>query len=68
MVSRGECIDGSPNCESWALAGECEKNPGYMLTSCRKSCKTCPSPAPKKGAPPADLKTSTARKLAARAS
>ena len=23
------------------LAGECEANPGYMLTHCQKSCGTC---------------------------
>mmetsp|Transcript_14903 Transcript_14903/g.40177 ORF Transcript_14903/g.40177 Transcript_14903/m.40177 type:complete len:118 (-) Transcript_14903:404-757(-) len=28
-------------CLSWAFFGECEKNPGYMLTNCRKSCKQC---------------------------
>ena len=24
-----------------ARVGECERNPGYMLKNCRKSCKTC---------------------------
>lgn len=25
----------------WAFFGECDKNPGYMLTGCKKSCKVC---------------------------
>ena len=38
---RGECIDGDERCSGWAIQGECSKNPAYMLTTCRKSCKTC---------------------------
>lgn len=30
--------DSHQNCKMWAEAGECEKNPGFMLTSCRTSC------------------------------
>lgn len=42
-----ECKDQNPNCSHWALKGECEKNPLYMVGSedtvghCRKSCKVC---------------------------
>merc|ERR1719373_344929 len=36
------CVDGNPNCEGWALSGECDNNPGYMLYNCRISCDTCP--------------------------
>ncbi|KAK4477639.1 hypothetical protein RD792_016880 [Penstemon davidsonii] len=44
-----ECEDENPNCLAWALKGECEKNPMYMVGSnstpgfCRKSCKVCSS-------------------------
>lgn len=44
-----ECVDEDPNCPAWALKGECEKNPLYMVGSeeaagyCRKSCKVCSS-------------------------
>ncbi|KAK4477638.1 hypothetical protein RD792_016877 [Penstemon davidsonii] len=44
-----ECEDENPNCLAWALKGECEKNPLYMVGSnstpgfCRKSCKVCSS-------------------------
>ena len=43
----GECVDENANCPMWAAAGECEKNPIYMVGSvdavgyCRKSCKAC---------------------------
>ncbi|XP_019085360.1 PREDICTED: probable prolyl 4-hydroxylase 6 [Camelina sativa] len=41
------CVDENESCEIWAMEGECEKNPGYMVGSekelgfCRKSCKAC---------------------------
>ncbi|KAL0450602.1 UNVERIFIED_CONTAM: Glycerol-3-phosphate acyltransferase RAM2 [Sesamum latifolium] len=47
--SSGDCVDENPNCPAWALRGECEKNPLYMIGSkdgtgyCRKSCKVCSS-------------------------
>ncbi|KAG6398280.1 hypothetical protein SASPL_139735 [Salvia splendens] len=47
--STSECVDEDPNCTSWALRGECEKNPLYMVGNkndpgyCRKSCKACSS-------------------------
>lgn len=37
----GECLDVDKRCVKWAALGECEKNPGYMLTSCRKACHKC---------------------------
>lgn len=43
----GDCIDESPNCPQWARAGECKKNPLYMIGNnemkgfCRQSCKVC---------------------------
>lgn len=42
-----DCVDENVNCPHWAAAGECEKNPPYMVGSedsyghCRKSCKIC---------------------------
>ena len=35
------CIDEEPTCATWADSGECEKNPTYMMHSCRKSCTKC---------------------------
>jgi prolyl 4-hydroxylase len=43
------CMDENVSCEKWAKAGECQKNPTYMVGSdkdhgyCRKSCKACSS-------------------------
>lgn len=43
----GDCVDENPNCTQWALAGECQKNPLYMVGNsevkgfCRQSCKVC---------------------------
>ena len=36
------CEDKNQHCKSWALNGECEKNPKYMLFNCSKSCGVCP--------------------------
>jgi hypothetical protein len=38
-----DCIDSDERCELWADAGECSKNPGYMLSGCAKACNVCPS-------------------------
>ncbi|KAA8548030.1 hypothetical protein F0562_004709 [Nyssa sinensis] len=43
------CVDQDVNCPRWAAAGECKKNPLYMVGNedatgyCRKSCKVCSS-------------------------
>ncbi|KAK3227771.1 hypothetical protein Dsin_007633 [Dipteronia sinensis] len=48
-TTSGDCVDENPNCATWAKAGECKKNPKYMVGSedspgfCRKSCKACSS-------------------------
>ncbi|KAK9272241.1 hypothetical protein L1049_002612 [Liquidambar formosana] len=48
-TASGECVDEDANCPKWAQAGECEKNPLYMVGTegangyCRKSCKVCSS-------------------------
>lgn len=49
LLRRGECIDADERCSGWAAEGECKKNPGYMLTSCRLSCHSC-SPTSKEAA------------------
>ena len=36
-----ECKDDAEGCPSWAGGGECAKNPGFMHTTCRKSCGKC---------------------------
>ncbi|XP_066277553.1 uncharacterized protein [Branchiostoma lanceolatum] len=35
------CPDSNANCASWAAGGQCESNPGYMLSACRLSCGVC---------------------------
>ncbi|KAJ4730448.1 2-oxoglutarate (2OG) and Fe(II)-dependent oxygenase superfamily protein [Rhynchospora pubera] len=44
-VSTDGCSDETANCGPWAAAGECEKNPAYMLASCKRSCGVCGSNA-----------------------
>ncbi|XP_077210173.1 putative prolyl 4-hydroxylase 7 isoform X2 [Tasmannia lanceolata] len=45
QTSGGECVDKDKLCPQWADAGECQKNPLYMVGSpklpgyCRKSCR-----------------------------
>ena len=40
------CVDDNAACSSWAASGECDKNPGYMHESCKKSCGICTDPPP----------------------
>lgn len=35
------CADRHENCPYWAGIGECDKNPGYMHSACKLSCKRC---------------------------
>jgi ShK domain-like len=35
------CFDNNEKCDEWASKGECEANPKYMLTNCKKSCMIC---------------------------
>jgi len=42
--TQAPCTDDNQNCEHWANIGECEANPSWMLTNCRKSCGVCPNP------------------------
>ncbi|WVZ72510.1 hypothetical protein U9M48_020957 [Paspalum notatum var. saurae] len=47
LASEDECTDEDDRCVSWAAAGECDKNPIFMIGSpdyygsCRKSCRVC---------------------------
>jgi len=36
-----DCRDSNSMCERWAAAGECDRNPGYMRLSCKRSCGVC---------------------------
>ncbi|XP_047482458.1 zinc metalloproteinase nas-15-like [Penaeus chinensis] len=37
----GGCEDSHNHCGTWSQSGECEKNPDWMLTNCRKACNKC---------------------------
>lgn len=39
-----ECTDENAGCATWAKSGECDRNPGFMRSSCAKSCNACPAP------------------------
>eukprot|EP00106_Octopus_bimaculoides_P005593 XP_014773035.1 PREDICTED: uncharacterized protein LOC106871202 [Octopus bimaculoides] len=38
----GHCLDQNEDCAFLATIGECDKNPSYMYTNCKKSCNMCP--------------------------
>ncbi|KAL1519210.1 hypothetical protein AB1Y20_003507 [Prymnesium parvum] len=38
------CSDEHPECAQWASSGECTRNPAFMLSSCRQSCRQCEPP------------------------
>ena len=35
------CHDKDPSCLTWAIDGQCEKNPEGMLTLCPAACGVC---------------------------
>ena len=35
------CKDTNAACAGWAESGECTANPGYMVSSCKVSCRQC---------------------------
>ena len=35
------CADLDARCGRWAQTGECQKNPGYLLRHCHRSCEMC---------------------------
>ena len=40
------CADRNARCAEWKGMGECDSNPKFMLSTCRKSCDKCePAPA-----------------------
>lgn len=41
MTLSHKCSDNEERCGMWASAGECEKNPIYMLRECMVSCNQC---------------------------
>ena len=48
-----ELVDKNESCRSWALNGECNTNPGYMLPNCAKSCHNAKLSS---SSPPAPIK------------
>ena len=44
-AEESDCQDGHPKCSDWSQKGECENNPGYMLSNCKRSCLQCPDQA-----------------------
>lgn len=36
-----QCEDKNENCTWWAEIGECENNPGFLMSNCPKSCNVC---------------------------
>ncbi len=38
-----DCKNEHKMCSEWALVGECDSNPNFMLTKCRESCRVCQS-------------------------
>jgi hypothetical protein len=37
----GDCVDKKPHCSLSAERGECERNPGWMIVNCARSCNAC---------------------------
>ncbi|XP_019618894.1 PREDICTED: putative tyrosinase-like protein tyr-3 isoform X2 [Branchiostoma belcheri] len=37
----GQCTNKNKMCHAWSCAGECDKNPAYMLRQCTWSCGAC---------------------------
>merc|ERR1712137_1530816 len=58
------------DCENWAANGECTNNPGFMHSSCAKSCQVCGAApgaeetVPEAGEGPAAAKEAEARAAA----
>eukprot|EP00040_Diaphanoeca_grandis_P001787 m.19555 g.19555 ORF g.19555 m.19555 type:complete len:389 (-) comp12515_c0_seq1:262-1428(-) len=46
-IKDDDCEDKNDNCSWWKEIGECEKNPGYLLQNCPKSCNFCRATLPK---------------------
>ena len=48
----GLCVDANPACKDWAQAGECDKNPSFMLESCKRACGLCEDQQQQQQQPP----------------
>ena len=46
MARRVACEDRGPECEGWASRGECENNPGYMLSEFDRASSAARRPSP----------------------
>ena len=40
-VSLSQCADRHDQCKGFASVGECERNPGWMVINCPRSCDSC---------------------------
>ena len=40
-VCTSMCLDKLNDCPQWAAAGDCLKNPGFMMKECPRSCDLC---------------------------
>ena len=38
---RSDCRNRDPLCSFWAVEGECEANPSYMIIQCAPACQSC---------------------------
>lgn len=38
---RSDCKNRDPLCSFWAVEGECEANPSYMIIQCAPACQSC---------------------------
>eukprot|EP00929_Paragymnodinium_shiwhaense_P080372 TRINITY_DN41911_c0_g1_i1.p1 TRINITY_DN41911_c0_g1~~TRINITY_DN41911_c0_g1_i1.p1 ORF type:complete len:400 (+),score=87.92 TRINITY_DN41911_c0_g1_i1:82-1281(+) len=58
----GAEVDSAAYCHEWALQGECERNPEYMLEACATSCAAVAgaSPASSSSSPPAGVEAMAA--------
>ena len=61
------CDNSNPECASWAMIGECQKNPRFMLSSCALACKACKQTKAEKEASKAEKEAEKAAVHAERA-
>ena len=41
MIAQTACGNDHESCDLWAKEGECDNNPAYMKSSCKKACGLC---------------------------
>ena len=44
ILAGAQAADQHGSCFAWAEAGECETNPGYMLSACGEACAAVAAP------------------------